>query len=321
MIQRFALLIILVSAVQLSTAEESPNPSKLIEQMARSATELDYEGVFIYRSGSGMQTMQVIHKSTDKGGMEKLVSLSGEAKEVIRDNNAVRCIMPESKTVIMETDAVDQFISRRLPYQLETLTQQYEFKLAGQDRVANRNAWVLDIIPKDDYRYGYQLWLDKETSLLLKSEQKSRVGMTIEQMMFTQIDINKVIDEAKLKASYLTDDFEVLEHKTTKSSYGNTLQKWVIDWMPEGFSTKDVSTQTMPNSNHSLQHVLLSDGLTTISVFIEKVHDDMVTQSGSQSMGTANTYAKIDNGYQITALGGVPLATVKLIANSVKMTN
>ena len=321
MLYRYILLIFSILCFNNAVANSRPDPSELIQQMTSSANELDYEGVFIYRNGNQMETMQVIHKATDNGSMERLISLSGEAKEVIRDNEAVRCIMPESKMVILESDVPSQLVSRKLPYQLDQLVEYYDFEIIGEDRVANREAWIVNIIPKDDYRYGYELWIDKDTALLLKSEQKSRVGMTIEQMMFTQIDINKVIEEARLKTAYVTDGFTVLEHKTTTSSNNKDLKDWIIGWMPDGFHTKDVSTQTMPNSQQSLQHVMLSDGLTTISVFIEKVEDGLASHSGSQTMGTANTYAKINNGYQITALGGVPLATVKLIANSVKKSN
>ncbi|WP_292741441.1 sigma-E factor regulatory protein RseB domain-containing protein, partial [Methylophaga sp. UBA2687] len=169
MYQRFrfcvALLVLFVPAVQAGSAS-----IELLERMSQAAKQLNYEGVFAYQSGKTFQSVRIYHRNDDGNESERLVSLNGSAREVLRSNDTVTCINPDGKQVNVSQRPLGRGFPSDLPRRLRSATPFYELKLGGEDRIAGKLTQRLDIKPVDNYRYGYRLWMDKETDLLLKSE-------------------------------------------------------------------------------------------------------------------------------------------------------
>lgn len=301
------------------SAENQPEPQILIDEMSAASRSLNYDGVFIYTLGKQIDTMRIIHKSDDGNSYVRLLSLTGHAREVIRDKDQVRCYFPENKAVVVEKSRLGKLISTYLPQPIKSISDFYIFEIAGEDRIAGLDAWIINIRPIDKYRYGYQLWIDKKSKLLLKSELKNQLGVTLEKIMFAKLNILDDIDNALLEPSTAAEDFTWYKNTSDESLVTKESDKqWKATWMPAGFSMSDKSQEPMLTSRMPVEHLVYTDGLAMVSVYVEKLNQRPDVTVSASNFGGVNTYAVFTDEYQITAVGEVPKTTVKLMADSVK---
>lgn len=309
----------LIAPSSLLWAEEdaSAQAQQLINEMSRASQELSYDGIFVYRRGSRMDTMRLIHKNDGQAEQERMVSLTGVAREVIRDGNSVTCIFPDNQAVMVNRNRPGQFLTTQLPQPIEKIADYYLFSIGGKDRIAGRAAWVVNIVPRDDYRYGYQIWIDEETKLLLKSELKDDSGFPLEQILFTQLEIKQDIPAELLEPGISGQGYTWYTGAAEPVSADAGRYVWQVTSMPQGFSMSDREQQAFAEGYMPVEHMVYSDGLAMVSVFIEKIDNTPGQIKGASRMGGVNAYAVYANGYQVTAVGEVPQKTVQLMANSV----
>ena len=318
----FVLISHVITTVTFVYAENvTSNPKILIDEMFAATNQLNYDGIFIYRHDKQIETMRIIHKKNHNGDIyERLISLTGNAREVIREKDQVKYFFPENKIVIVEKNRLGQLISSYIPDKIQSISEFYIFDIVGDGRVAGLDAWIVNIKPVDKYRYGYQLWIDKKSKLLLKSKLKNFEGVTLEYIMFTQIHILEHISDLLLKSSFSGRNFTWINNiKNTAIYENNSERKWVASWMPGGFSMSEYSKDPMSTSKIPVEHFIYTDGLASISIFVEKLSKQhKKINSRTTNFGGVNTYSTLSDGYQITAVGEVPKRTVKLIADSVQ---
>jgi len=297
--------------------DTSGQARNLINDMSRASRELNYDVTFVYRKGNEMDVMRLLHKSGDGNETERLVSLTGYAREVIRDNKSVTCIFPEDQSVMVEKSKPRKFLSGQLPEPIEKIADYYDFSVAGVGRFLDRNTWIVNIIPKDNFRYGYQLWIDMDSYLSLKTELKTYSGTTLEQILFTQLHIMDEMPDNLLKPSISGSGYTWYNHIYDDVQASANSQQWEVKWMPGGFAMNEHKQQKIAVSDMPVDHMVYSDGLATVSIFVEKIIDQPVVKPGASQMGGVNAFATVASGYQVTAVGEVPLATVEQIAKSV----
>ena len=313
------LIFLLVNTAGTAGAAEADEPvsaQQLINNMSHALSTLNYDGIFIYQRGRQMDSMRLIHKSGSDGEFERLISLTGYPREVIRNDKSVTCIFPDNQSVMVEKSRPEKLVSP-LPDSIETIAANYTFAIAGEDRVTGRQAWIIHIIPKDRFRYGYQLWIDKDSNLLLKSELRNKAGVPLEQIMFTQLEVLDTVPDSLLKPSLSGTNYTWYENTPGEVSKKSGESRWKVTWMPSGFSMQDYEKQTVDNDESSVEHMIYTDGVAMVSVFIEKPRKDLSVSVGPSRLGSVNAFARSFNGYQVTAVGEVPQATVRGMANSV----
>jgi sigma-E factor negative regulatory protein RseB len=298
--------------------DNRPDPQVLIDEMSKASRDLNYDGIFVYHLGKQIDTMRIIHKSGDDGIYERLVSLTGNAREVIRDKEQVKCFFPEDKMVVVDKSRLGKLISSYLPSPIKSISEFYSFELAGEDRVAGMEAWMVNIRPNDKYRYGYQIWIEKKSRLLLKSELKNQLGVTLEQIIFTQLEVLNDIDDALLRPSMSAEDFTWYNNVKKVSFKIDNEKQWKVTWIPVGFTMSEKEKELMITSPMPVEHFLYTDGLAMVSVYVEKLSQKPDINAGLSNFGGVNAYSTHVEGYQITAVGEVPKTTVTLMANSVK---
>ncbi len=289
----------------------------LINSMSRASKELNYDGIFVYRRGNQMDTLRLIHKYDERGERERMVSLTGAAREVIRDGESVTCIFPDSQAVMVERGHPKKFLAAQLPEPIETIAGYYNFSIAGRDRVAGRPAWIVNIVPRDDYRFGYQLWIDEETNLLVKSELKDGSGWPVEQILFTQLTVLPEISDELLKPAISGQDYTWYNSTAETQPITETGNEWRVNTLPDGFSKSEHEKRSMSAGSAPVEHMVYTDGLAMVSVFVEKIDHEPGRLKKASRIGGVNTYAVYADGYQVTAVGEVPQKTVRLIASSV----
>ncbi|MGD2055826.1 MAG: sigma-E factor regulatory protein RseB domain-containing protein, partial [Gammaproteobacteria bacterium] len=178
-----SLLVLLLAATGPLYAQEA---RQWLDEMSGALQTLDYDGTFVYLHDGKLEAMRIIHQVDDEGEKERLISLTGSAREVVRDNETVTCIMSDSKSVMVGQSRPRQPFPV-VPRDVDSLFAYYRIEALGADRIAGNMAQVIAITPRDAYRYGYRFWIDKDSKMLLKSDLNDANGRPIEQVMFTRM--------------------------------------------------------------------------------------------------------------------------------------
>jgi len=228
------------------------------------------------------------------------------------------CILPDRNAVVVEKGRPVLQFPPSFPDKLDHLKNNYSFKIEGEEKVAGQLAHKLVVKPNDNYRYGHRLWIDKKTGLLLKTHLINEQGKLIEQFMFTHIKYMKHVPEKLLTSSIDSSKFQRLESDdvNTRPKAQNIAALWRVTHLPPGFKADHQRQLKMPSSSSSSNQLVFSDGLASISVFIENNMNDP-NLVGRTNVGAVNAHGKAFKNYHVTAVGEVPHATVKMVSESV----
>ena len=309
-------LLLIAPLSPLWAADSAKEARALLEKMAQATRTLNYDGTFVYMHEGRIITLRILHGADVRGERERLLSLSGAAREVMRDEHAITCIMSDNRKVVGNVKARRPF-SGALTIDVGRLANYYAFTLSGEDRVANRPAHRVAVKPRDTYRYGYQLSVDSATGLLLKSDLINEEGQPVEQLMFTSLTVTDAPPAAlqePCKAERLARHDKGREEMASHMSVDAS---WQVVRVPAGFALAEHEKYAMRSRASPVEHIIFSDGLARVSVFIEKLEeDDKFT--GFTHRGAVNAFGTVVDNHQITVVGEVPRATVQLIGESIR---
>lgn len=294
------LLSLLVSNVQ---AQETTGLG-LMSRMVEAFSTLSYEGVFVRSHGSQMNSMQVRHSVIDGIEYESLLDLDGEKIEVIRIDDSVICVYP-NMSFANNTDPITTPFKRFKEFNGDRLKKGYDFVVSHQGLVAGRRAQKLELRPRDQYRYGHEFWLDVETGFLLKHDTLKASGRVLDRVQFTSLNVSPNLDKNDFVPRMGTYAEHVIE-VTPKSIESS----WVFDWLPAGFAPVWRGARKV-NDNASM--MLLSDGMTSISVFIEETDERKPLTIMNMGATIAGEKTSMMNGspFLLTAVGEVPDVTIR----------
>lgn len=294
---RCCILVMLLSMMKVAVADESTDARHWLVKMSTALQQLNYEGTFVYRADDELAAMQVSHQVGPHGDRELLRTLTGEKRESVAENQQFNFFTNKA-------DADGDSIAKHLA----EVEKYYVLKLAEKDRVAGRSARVVLVNPKDEYRYGYRLWLDESTGLLLRSDLMAVDGRVIEQVMFTSMTVGKVSPRkispkpnANVQGAGGANIKPVLNH-------------WRVTKLPAGFS--QIERPALKQEGEGL-HRIFTDGLASVSLFVEKASAKEDAFVGVSRMGAVSAFGNVMDGHQLTVVGEVPEATVKMIGSSV----
>jgi len=312
--------LLFITLLSPSLLAANPDPRELINAMTQALEQRNYDGTFVYLKENRLTTLRIIHRFDNGNQNERLISLTGIGGEVIRDNQTVTCILPERHSVMMEPSRPRNVFPTINQQALDRLASYYLFRLVGRDRVANRTAWVVNIEPKGRYRYTYRYWIDVDSKLLLRTSLMNHHGKVLEQIMFTNIDLPESIPDRMLQpvTKGIGHTWQTHWGEDAAIETANDKLKWRIGWLPQGFELKNSELRTTSRSPVPIEHMVFSDGLAMVSVFVERLQDGTPRMEGFTLMGGVSTYSMVKAGYQITVLGEVPAITVRQMASSLQ---
>ena len=315
----FAFLVSSLFAISSAAADQQAvSPLTLLNKMGEAIKKSNYFGTLVYTHDGHVESLKIVHKMDGKGELQRIVHLTGAAREVIRKDDVVTCYMPDSQSVFVGERRFNNHLLARLSQNFEEFTNQYDFNIDGTGRVAGRESTIVAIKPKDNFRYGYRFWIDNDSHLLLKSDLLDASNNVLEQLMFVDINVGTEISPDMLKPAI--DGKSFTWHKGSEKPVENastSMTGWQVKNLPNGFSVKDRSKQKMPNSDDPVDYLFISDGLATISVYIEKFDVDNKGYVGSSRMGAVSIYGSLLDDYHVTVVGEAPQGTVKMIAESI----
>lgn len=316
----FGLILAWLLSTSVALAEQAPpEVQSWLEKTFRAAHALNYDGTFVYSHNGRLDAMRIVHSAGQSGERERLVALSGPMREVLRDDAVVTCILPDDKSVVVGKARPTKQFPPSFPVHVERLSAYYDFRLSGVERVAGREAQKLDIEPRDRYRYGYHLWIDTESGLLLKSELLDESGEPVEQFMFTEVRLLGEVAQDLLEPSMAGQEYTWYEpREQTPESASRESETWEVADLPTGFELDMYRKGLLSTSSEPVEHIIYSDGLSSVSVFIEDTSDGVHNLEGSSRMGAVNAYGRVMNGHHVTVMGEVPHGTIQLIGESLR---
>ncbi len=309
-------LLLLALALNAAPAfAETPGPGEWLQRMAAAVQTTSYEGTVIRLQGGKAEALKVAREVAGGVVREKVAAQEGDGLEIIRNGNEVHCILPDRKSVLVEQWDDQSTLFASLPSSEIRSGQVYDLSLVREDRVAGRDAVLLAIRAHDRYRYGYRIWLDVETAFPLQTQLIRDDGAMLEQVKFAEISLNEELQPGALAPSYSTEDFRWFNQSRRHVSR-NVETDWVCEELPLGFRAVSVHEEEMDGREAMVTHILYSDGLASVSVFIAAAGRD--DARGASSVGSSNAFSVVVGDHHVTAVGQVPAETVVQIASTMR---
>lgn len=310
----FAQHVLQLTVVLLLLAGQNAYADEAIEWLNRAsvaAKQLNYSGVYVYQHGEHVEVMRVSHRRDASGEQEKIEVLEDVPRQFLRVDRDVYCQLPDGKTVRMEKNTTRRFFPGLLGDNPESLQRFYTIKLAGSERVAGLNCQVVSLEPRDGYRHGYKLWLDKRTGLPLKSRTVNSNGGVVSMFVFSEIQIGRAPDAQIFRQ-------DLAGKKIVMASIDRPPSPiWDVS-APPGYALVLEAIRPLPGKKMPVSHWVFSDGLSALSVFIEPDSDSSGHFQGLSAEGAMSVYSRQLDGHKITTLGEVPNRALIETGNSVR---
>lgn len=295
---------LLVLPVQASEVQD------LLGRLAAAERQQSFQGTFIYERNGSFSTHAVWHRVEEGGQIrERLLQLDGPAQEVLKVDGQAQCVTGSLADQVSEGQA---WPARQLD--AEQLSNWYNMRVAGQSRIANRPADVLVLEPKDQHRYGFELYLDRETGLPLKSLLLNERGQLLERFQFAQLDTSTPVENAMQPSS-------ACRAVRLRAADSMAEGSWRSDWLPPGFTLATAQLRRDPASEEAVAYLMYGDGLARFSVFIEPLNGSVVDDARSQlgpTVAVSRRMSTNSGDVMVTVVGEIPLGTAERIALSMR---
>jgi sigma-E factor negative regulatory protein RseB len=315
-VRRALMAPVAAAAFALAPPAHAQGALSMLERAEQAARTLSYTGTIVYQRGREVETSRIVHVNDGGEELEKLVSLDGTPREVIRHKGEVRCYYPEEKLVRVEPRTFRNAFPSLSPKQVESLAKFYTVKKGGTGRVAGLEAQAWSFAPRDAMRYGYEFWTDAATGMLLKARTIDERGEVAGQFAFIDVAIGGKLDRDAARPTWASasTDWSVKQMKLGAGTIEET--GWVVGKVPPGFVRIMEHRRQARGKGDGLVQIVLSDGLVGVSVFIDS-RGGAQRFTGAGKEGGLNQYAVKQDDFVITALGEVPPEVVRMIATSV----
>src|SRR5580692_5385996 len=306
------------------------DPRDWLQKMNQALATRNYDGTFFHLTEGRVETMRIVHRVKAGSVTERLQSLDGSGREFVRSNGELICYLPDQHTVLVQPRVDHGPFLGSLPRFGSDVDQFYLIEALPATRVLGRAARVIAVNPKDQFRFGYRLWLDEKTAMPLKTQLCDASGQVIEQIFFARLDMPESIPDSELAPSVRTDGMRWVRQGPSHDSAPPALSAYRASELPPGFRLTVAGAQTIGGATVPASHLVYSDGLATVSVFVEAPPSDAPGADSSLSapaeppmqglarVGSGYAFSTIVQGHQVTAVGEVPAQTVEFIAHSVK---
>jgi sigma-E factor negative regulatory protein RseB len=321
----------LLIATRVFAADATPSLD-WFKTVAFAGHQTEYSGVFVYQYGNHVETSRITHVVEADGEYERLESLDGPQREIIRHGGQVWSYINHKMVQVDSHQSGSRFPSL-MTEQLSTLSGNYQVKELGLERVAGYNAQAVLFQPGDSLRYAHKIWAHSDTGLLLKAAVLGDRNQVVEQYAFSELKIGGEIDRSWVSSSRIaarsckvegvSGNLEGLHGASRSIPELNKIvtqakSVWVVDALPSGFKKTMEVQRPMRGKHAPVTQLVFSDGLSSVSVFIEPVDSDEDDFEGLTSRGAVNLYHKVVGEHLFTVVGEVPPRTVMQVLDSIR---
>jgi len=295
-----------------------------LERLSQSLRQLNFNTSFVVVKNNQAEPYHWLHgvmdtdskeKAAEKIELEILALLNGPRRDILRVGNTVSYIEPEYAPYSIASTQISGPIPAVFGRDISILDDNYHFVPVGKSRVLGRAAQLIRIVPKDAHRYGYWLWLDQDSGLMLKLAVVTRKGQLLEQIQFTHLEISDNVSE-NLKQLYVTDLPKVIELSAKED---DAQLAWQINWLPNGFKEVKSDRHRITSSKQAVEFMLFNDGLIDISVYVNPSQEKQRAIEYAHD-GATIVLSHVVNNIEVSVVGKIPLASAKKIVSSLSFT-
>jgi sigma-E factor negative regulatory protein RseB len=303
------------------SAVQSKNINDWLMRMHEASKRRTYVGTFVVSAGANMSSAKIWHVCDGEQQVELVESLTGAPRSVFRHNDLVMTFVPEQKILRKEKRESLGMFPDLLKSADSRIADFYEAKHDGVGRVAGVDADIVRLIPKDNLRFGYRIWVEKKNGLVVKLQTLSSQAQVLEQAAFSELQIG-----APVKMDYLLQMMNKVEGyrveqqslvKTTATAEGWRLSSPIAGFMPMSCYKRPSSSASTASANDALQ-CTFSDGLASASLFVEPYDAQRHDRESSMALGATHTMTRKLGAHWLTVVGEVPTTTLQLFANALE---
>lgn len=286
-----------------------------LKKMAQAAHKQNYGGTFVHQRGNQIDSLRILHTAGADGEMLQLETQDGTPRRLLRHNGEAYCIVPGNPPVAQPAQASRRIFPALLPDDTDALLSNYRTRLEGTDRVAGQPCQIVLLEPRDQYRYGYSFCAAIPSGLMLKATLLEDSDENSDQFAFSELSLDPPSETTRRALKSEWQDHDRMQIMPTPVLPQET--HWQINHVPDGFRLVSAVQRAMPGRQQPVSHLVYSDGLATVSVFIELPRKNVPSTERPIRTGVTGAYIQIRFQHQITAMGEVPSATLMQFVNNV----
>ncbi|MEW6998430.1 MucB/RseB C-terminal domain-containing protein [Colwelliaceae bacterium BS250] len=298
------------TATTANPVKKIPTALQWMQRLSNSLRNLNFDTSFVVVRNNRAEPYRWVHGVENKKELELLTLLNGPRKETIRVDNTVSYFDSATLPYTVNANVITGPIPIAFSGNIEKLQQSYDFVGVGKSRILGRPAQLVRLESKDKQRFGYWLWLDIQSGLLLKAALISRDGELLEQIQFTHLSITEHPSEL----------LKQLLNTKLPSPMSNDLSlinlPWSVSWLPQGFELVKSNRHTLNSIGEEVESLIYNDGLVDVSVYVSKTTAQNRAASVNQT-GATVLLSQLRDGYEINVVGQIPAKTALAIAESV----
>jgi len=305
-------LALLLAAAPAAAADSG---QEWLNRMTEALNNTSYVGEFVSESAGRSERLSIVHRVRDGVVWERLVSMSGNGRELVRENDEVVVYLPDQKLAIIERRAGRSDLLGALPQFEGAMSNWYKVDYVGQEATPFGPAAVVAVRPVDGYRFGYRLWIDATSNMPVRSDLSDSAGRVVERLRFTRLEFDRNIPDSAFEPAL---DRSKLRWVRQSPQADDSTPAWRAGRMPPGFRLSVSGVQAVAGTTVPVSHLVFSDGLASVSVFIHPPAPGKPPVEGSGRSGVASAFSTVVDGHQVTVVGEVPPRTLKIFATGLR---
>lgn len=309
-----------VASSQADTAQ--PGVAQWLLRLHEVASQGAYVGTFVLTTGNHMSSARIWHVCEGSQQIERVETLSGARRSIYRRNDQVMTYLPESRVVIAEKRTSLGLFPNLLSRADLSIAQHYRLVAVGRDRVAGLGADVVQLVPRDRWRFGYRVWTEQTTGMVIKLQTLDARQTVLEQAAFSDLQLAQPLSLAKLSAMMDNTEGYVVKKPELISTSADQ-QGWHLKGDVPGFKSMSCHKrqETGAGGDEGAFQWVFSDGLATVSLFIETfdaVRHRKLPHHDDFAIGATHVQTRRIGDWWLTAVGEVPQPTLQRFAQSLE---
>ena len=292
------------------------DPIAWLQRAAEAAKSASYAGTFAHSNGDRTSTVRITHVNVGGEEHERIEPLDGPPLEIVRKNDEMFCYFPDAKTVRLDRRVTPRFFPAILSPAPAAVAASYEVKLGKTERVLGFDCQWIRLDPRDNLRYAQRLCSELNTGLVIRAKTFNEQNQMIELYTFTDLKVGREVARSDVRSIFEARVKRWITDAQPREEARSVDTGWSVTNAPAGFNKITELRRTLPGRPQPVSQLIFSDGIASLSVFVEPNVPPRVADASSED-GTTTFFVHPLGEILVSVLGEVPLATAQQVGRSV----